>query len=362
VAAQWSLESAWGTKVTGQNNFFGIKGQPGTVKETTEFIDGKEVVIKDTFLNFTTPRECVDWLVTRWYKDYTKGNVNYLGINRASTPEEAAELLEIEGYATDPNYSDKLIKIMRNNSVPTFDQQTMKNNSSISLIDAARWYSGQLHQNIAWTELEKTLTNEQLATFASNYRKSQAQKPETRPKFPLDVHYFYQRDSKTGHGERSCQSSAIAMVIEYINPNLIKNDDDYLNTVFRYGDTVSQTAHSKALSSLGLKYKFKTNGSEQDLKRILDKGYPVPIGIIHKGSVNNPTGGGHWITLIGYDDKFFYVHDPFGELDLVNGGYPKAGPNDGKGKLYSIKNLMKRWLIANQSDGWHWDLSENEKK
>jgi hypothetical protein len=152
------------------------------------------------------------------------------------------------------------------------------------------------------------------------------------------------------------------MAIKYISPKLIVDDDDYLNLVFRYGDTVSQSAHQKALDHLLLKHKFSMNGSEKELIRILDLGYPVPIGILHKGSIQNPSGGGHWITVIGYDNESFYVHDPFGELDLVNGGYPLAGPTDGRQQKYSRVNLMKRWLISSTSDGWYWDLSGNKRQ
>jgi len=81
------------------------------------------------------------------------------------------------------------------------------------------------------------------------------------------------------------------MAIEYIDPEIIFDDDEYLKKVFKYGDTVSQIAQKKALDSLGLKNQFKMNGSEQDLIKILDKGYPVPIGILHKGSIFAPSGG-----------------------------------------------------------------------
>ncbi len=171
--------------------------------------------------------------------------------------------------------------------------------------------------------------------------------------FPLDVPYFYQRDSKTGHGERMCFSSAMAMAMDYINPDAILGDDDwYLNEVFKFGDSVSSTAQVAAAESLGFTVVFRTAASEKDLIEQLDRGVPVPVGILHHGSVDQPTGGGHWICLIGYDDTHFHVHDPFGELSLVSGGYPKAGPTDGKDQRYTRKNLMKRWLIANDHDGW----------
>ncbi len=172
-------------------------------------------------------------------------------------------------------------------------------------------------------------------------------------RFPLEVPYFYQLDSKTGHGERMCFSSAMAMAMDYINPDAILGDDDwYLNEVFKFGDSVSSTAQVAAAESLGFDVQFRTDASEQDLLDQLDKGIPVPIGVLHHGSVDAPTGGGHWICLIGFDDTHFHVHDPFGELSLVSGGYSKSGPTDGRDQRYSRKNLMKRWLIANDHDGW----------
>lgn len=171
--------------------------------------------------------------------------------------------------------------------------------------------------------------------------------------FPLDVPYFYQRDSKTGHGERMCFSSSMAMAMDYLDSDVIEGDDDwYLHEVFKYGDSVSSEAQLAAARSLGFDVEFRMDGTEQSLLDQLDKGIPVPIGILHHGTVDHPTGGGHWVCLIGYDEKYFHVHDPFGELSLISGGYPKNGPTDGRDQRYTRKNLMKRWLIANDHDGW----------
>lgn len=107
VAAQWALESAYGTAISGKNNFFGIKGS-GTVKTTWEDYGNGPVTIKASFKDFDTPFDCVNHLVTQWYKDY-KG---YKGVNRAATREDCAYLLKREGYATDPIYPQKLIRLM----------------------------------------------------------------------------------------------------------------------------------------------------------------------------------------------------------------------------------------------------------
>lgn len=107
VAAQWALESGYGKYTSGRNNYFGIKGT-GTIKTTWEDYGNGPVTIKAAFKDFDSPYDCVNHLVTQWYKDY-KG---YRGVNRAATREEAARLLKAEGYATDPVYADKLIRIM----------------------------------------------------------------------------------------------------------------------------------------------------------------------------------------------------------------------------------------------------------
>jgi len=109
VAAQWALESAYGTAISGKNNFFGIKGTPGTVKTTWEDYGNGPVTIQATFKDFATPYDCVNHLVNQWYKDY-KG---YKGVNRAANREDCAYLLKREGYATDPIYPQKLIKLMK---------------------------------------------------------------------------------------------------------------------------------------------------------------------------------------------------------------------------------------------------------
>jgi len=174
--------------------------------------------------------------------------------------------------------------------------------------------------------------------------------------FPLDVPYYTQLDSEVwGQAERSCFSSAMAMALEYVDPELMDGDDDwYLREVLKRGDTVSSTAQIETARALGFDVEFHTDGTEQDLLDQLDKGIPVPIGILHKGHVSQPTGGGHWITLIGYTDKHFYVNDPMGDLSLVNGGYPAHKRGEGAGLKYTRKRTLKRWLIdGSGADGWY---------
>jgi hypothetical protein len=108
VAAQWQLESAGGTAVSGKNNFFGIKGS-GSSHVTQEEVNGQMVTITAGFIDFPCLKDCVNYLVTRWYLDYR----GYQGVNHSATAEAAAYNLKAQGYATDSAYPEKLIRIMK---------------------------------------------------------------------------------------------------------------------------------------------------------------------------------------------------------------------------------------------------------
>lgn len=107
VAAQWALESGWGQHFSGKWNAFGLKGS-GTNVNTQEFLNNQWVTINAGFIDFPDLKTCIYYLVDRWYKDFSV----YQGVNRATTRNQCAELLVKEKYATDPDYSTKLIQIM----------------------------------------------------------------------------------------------------------------------------------------------------------------------------------------------------------------------------------------------------------
>lgn len=167
----------------------------------------------------------------------------------------------------------------------------------------------------------------------------------------LNVPYYSQRDNQKDP-MRTCFSSSCAMLLKTLKPNSIKSDDQYISTVFKYGDTTSPSAQISALEDYGVSASFRQDGSWQDIEELLQRGIPVPIGILHKGPVSNPSGGGHWLTVIGVtaDKKALYVNDPFGDLDLIRGTY--AGTNGAKLK-YSKQNLAPRWLVESPTSGWY---------
>ena len=96
-------------------------------------------------------------------------------------------------------------------------------------------------------------------------------------------------------------------------------------------------------------------GSADKLKAQIDRGRPAPVGYLHHGTPQNPSGGGHYSVCIGYNDSGFIFNDPYGELNLLTGSYPNPGPY-GKGVTYSYKNWVPRWSVANDHDGWGLDI------
>lgn len=173
----------------------------------------------------------------------------------------------------------------------------------------------------------------------------------------LQVKYFPQRDSRTTHAHRMCFSSSCAMMADFLNPKAIdvaeQEDDFYMkNYVFRYGDTTDSNAQVKALRDVGIKATMRKNLSQADIEAQIDKGIPVPVGILHHGHVSAPRGGGHWVCIIGYDkaNAQYIVHDPYGELDVVNGGY--YGSTNGASQRYSYANFNKRWMVEGMGSGW----------
>jgi len=332
VAAQWALESGFGRHVSAKNNFFGLKGS-GASSTTQEFIDGQWMTIKDNFINFPSIKACVKYLVDRWYKNWK----HYSGVNNAPNREEAARMLEAEGYATDPNYANKLIRLMNNRAPYSMTP-------AIKLSSAAKYYDSESHQIAAWNWLEEELSPKQLEEFALLYRSGPA-----KPKFsnPLSVPYYSQHDNASGRGYRECFSSSCAMVAAYYGK--VKGDDEYNSIRSGFGDTTDSNAQVQALRSLGLKARFTTIMNEQMLKEEIDAGRPVPCGWLHHGSLHSPSGGGHWSVVVGYNAKGYIFHDPYGRADLINGSYSDF--SSGRYVNYDRDFWVPRWRVKG-SGGW----------
>jgi len=168
---------------------------------------------------------------------------------------------------------------------------------------------------------------------------------------------FFDQTNDGPTGWRHCQSSSIAMNLAYLGVPGIKDDLDYLKVVQRHGDTTQQVAHAAALAELKAPGRFISSCSVERAKAELDKGFGLAIGILHRGPVSAPSGGGHYIAIRGYDATGWLVHDPYGELDLLRGGWARQGHGAGRSQHYSFANTNPCWLLEGPSSGWAWIFS-----
>lgn len=157
------------------------------------------------------------------------------------------------------------------------------------------------------------------------------------------VPYASQRDNPS-EPDRTCNTYASWMCGAFLGMKC--SPIEYYNRMKTFGDSTSHQAQSQALASFGIKDQFLNNMGFDRLDAELAKKKPVVIGINHRGSLENPTGG-HMVAVIGKTASGDYiVHDPFGDL---NTDYSNR---DGAGKVYQRSVLNRRWLVDGPGTGW----------
>lgn len=125
--AQAILESDWGTSTLASqyNNYFGIKGEdPSNTKvlQTKEYTNGQWITINGRFRVYSDFRESM--------KDHTKllvdgtswNSQQYKQVLQSKDYIEAAVALQTDGYATDPGYTSKIIRIIQKYNLKKYDQ------------------------------------------------------------------------------------------------------------------------------------------------------------------------------------------------------------------------------------------------
>ena len=227
--------------------------------------------------------------------------------------------------------------------------------AAINLATAARFSRELPHQIAAWNWLQEQLPAATLAEFAELFRAAPGPAPAAPPssRLQLKVPYQSQLDNKSGAGQRECFSSSCAMVAMFYG--LVASDDEYNKLRARFGDTTDAGAQLRALGSLGLVARFRQDGNAATLERLLRAGQPVPVGWLHRGPVDRPTGGGHWSVVIGFTPEAFIHHDPNGEAAMLQGGY--VNHSGGAAVEYSRQNWQRRWEADGTGSGWYLDIS-----
>lgn len=110
IIAQAALETGWGKSVKG-NNLFGIKShgkKDGLMVQTHEVVDGKRIKVRDIFRQYDSYDQSI-----ADYGSFLQQNKRYKLMLQAATLREQVEALGKSGYATDPEYADKVMAIAK---------------------------------------------------------------------------------------------------------------------------------------------------------------------------------------------------------------------------------------------------------
>jgi flagellar protein FlgJ len=119
ILAIAALETGWGKSViknpdgVDSHNLFGIKAtsgsQPYAQTTTTEYINGTPVKSEARFRIFNDSADAVDG-----FASFLLENPRYaVALEHAADPERFIKELHQAGYATDPDYADKAISVMK---------------------------------------------------------------------------------------------------------------------------------------------------------------------------------------------------------------------------------------------------------
>lgn len=126
IIAQAALESGWGKSqlVTFGRNLFGVKADPAwkgevLTMQTKEFLKGQWVTVPALW------RKYPDWLAC------LNDHAAFLLTNRRYRPafahcddaEAFSRAIAAAGYATDPEYANKIVSVIRAHNLIQFDKQ-----------------------------------------------------------------------------------------------------------------------------------------------------------------------------------------------------------------------------------------------
>ena len=123
--AQAILESDWGdsTLAAKYHNLFGIKATTGGVVLTTqEYLNGKWHTVNGRFAVYASDQASMKAHALLFVNGTAWNAKQYADVLAAKTYQQAATALHTDGYATDPDYPTKLVKLIQEWQLDQYDQ------------------------------------------------------------------------------------------------------------------------------------------------------------------------------------------------------------------------------------------------
>lgn len=334
IVAQDGLESAWGSKPSGKFNYGGIKGK-GTTLDTKEFVNGKEVKVKDNFRDFKSLED---------YATYKVNLLNNKRYNAFSKPiSEFADSVFKGGYATDPKYAEKLNKVIasvKNGGVMRFQDGG-------SLAEGKEWLKNWYHGRIPqlesnwfsnWSGALWDFSIPRYRDLVGNMNRVRA---EINPKEEIDqlkkAHTLRQtvvqrvKDKDGNSSFRTITADGDGEIIEFDPPTPEYKDVPGETHVFRIFDKDNTFDILDRYSTNALEMLFndvaKNTTSNKDEKKndavYGQLGLKIPV--VLRNGYNDPE---HYYDYSrgAYDPKtgHWYDRDPESGIELKNPNHPTA--------------------------------------
>lgn len=125
TVAQAALESGWGESGLAKKgkNLFGVKADASwkgdiLTLQTKEFLNGSWVVVTARWRKYTNWQRALED-----HAAFLKNNKRYAGCFLCASGVSFAQAVANAGYATDPNYADKLISIIDMHELAQLDRE-----------------------------------------------------------------------------------------------------------------------------------------------------------------------------------------------------------------------------------------------
>jgi len=227
---------------------------------------------------------------------------------------------------TEPQY-DALVSLAFNIGTGAFASSTLLKKLN------AKDYAGAANEILRWDKAGgrtlEGLTRRRVAE-RDLFLKGFSQQ-ESNP-VKLDIPYYSQRDNKRDP-HQTCNVTCVAMCLAFYGVKASKSSiqlEDELDAVVE-ANGWNRYLHSdlvKLIKEYGCQSQFSTTMSWEKVKEHLSGGNPV----ILSGKFTN---GGHIIVLRGFDNKGFFVNDPWGDHQ-PGGGYKVIS---GENLHYSYKKM-----------------------
>lgn len=127
--AQAILESEWGKSdlTVLYNNLYGVKSSDpshSALMKTTEYVNGEAITVQASFKVYDSFYSSIEDHAQLMTEGTSWDHTLYHPVIQASTYQEAAKALQTAGYATDPDYHEKLIELIEQYELDQYDQSS----------------------------------------------------------------------------------------------------------------------------------------------------------------------------------------------------------------------------------------------